>query len=93
VRAVPLLVLLAGLSSPAAVRADPGDRPRHNTSYVPDDDQETNAMVLAAREAAQAGRHRLPAERRQDLQDLGLLAAQRDLVDLRLCGDVVHGLP
>jgi len=67
VRAVPLLVLLAGLSSPAAVRADPGDRPRHNTSYVPDDDQETNAMVLAAREAAEAGQHRLAAERLQDL--------------------------
>jgi len=59
-----LLLLLLG----TAPRAAPGEgRPRHNTSYVPADDETTRALLLAAEKAAAAGDAGLAAGHLQSL--------------------------
>ncbi len=73
-RALPLLLLLAssGVAQDAA-------RPRYNTSFVPDDDEPTRNLVLAARRAAEAGSWAEAADRLQTL----LLGGSRGVVSLQ----------
>ncbi len=69
--ALSMLVLSAAVAQDAA-------RPRYNASFVPDDDEQTRALVLAARRAAEEGR---PAEAADRLQTL-LLGARPGVVPL-----------
>jgi len=64
VRTLPLLLLLLLAS---AAGAQDAARPRYNTSFVPDDDEQTRNLVLAARRAAEAGHAAEAADRLQTL--------------------------
>jgi hypothetical protein len=61
------MIALLLLAAPLLAGAPEGERPRHNTSFVPDDDGAVRQLATAAAQAAEAGNFAIAAERLQAL--------------------------